>query len=385
MTDEREGLLSASSGYIVFSCAGALNAQRGLESIPTPEAQEGEEIHDALETDDFTNLSEDGRSIAERLSAMTETAFNQWWTSIGGPLDTETFREKRLWIHDSDLNPIASAKLDYYTIAPKETPIYGLVLDYKTGYLRVTSAKANIQLRIQALALFNEYPSLQKITVGSAQYRFTGQLDTVEYTVETLKRAQQELRFNLWRANSPDAPRSPGDHCRYCRAKGTTHCPESVAYSLLPMAMAGTSLRTKDDAIKAVSAMTVEDLAFVRSRKTIIEHILSAINSRLRGLSEEELAAVGLRLVGSGSTTKVTDLTGARFALGELVTDAEFQSCCSVSLGALNDLLVARVKGMMGMNEKDAKKHILGLLRDYLTSTPKQPSLRPVKGGSDDD
>lgn len=374
MSDERGNLPSASSLYILYACLGSWNAQKDLpeDESSSVEAQEGTEIAEALESEDFTGLDEDGRTIAQRLKKFTDDALDEWWRSIGG-VPFEVFKEKRLWIHDrQNLKPLASARLDWFAIAPP----YAVAIDHKSGYIPVTAARKNVQVRIQALALWHEYPELTTILAGTAQYRFVGKVDMTEYRVRDLEFAQRELELKLWQAKDPTAPRVPGEHCRYCRAKA--FCPEAASYSLLPIATLPMPVSGEADVSLAVSQLTHEQLAFVRSRKAIIEKIISAVDARLRGLSAEELSAVGLALSKPGTVTSVANKAEAKRLLMEkgLVTEEQWNNATNVVLGRLEELVAPQ---MNKETKKADKEAFLALLAPTLAHSQKLPSIRLLK------
>lgn len=377
MSDERLGRPSASSADIFYNCPGSTNLQATIpknDAIDdSPERQQGTEIAEALETDDFQGLDEDGKRIADKLKEMTDTALAEFERFVGTKV-TKIGREERFWIRDRNtLEQLVSAKLDWYAV---QLP-FACVVDHKTGYIPVTPASRNIQCRIQALCLFHEYPELVSIKVATAQYRFTGKFDAVDYTASDLARAEQELLFNLWRAKEPTAPRVPGSHCRYCRAKGI--CPEAGAYALLPASLVPSV--TDKDVPALVSQLTIEQLAAIRQRKSLIEKIISSVDARLRGLPPEELTKVGMYLAKPGEVRSVIHVQGAFDILREqgLMDEREFSVCCDVVLGRVEEALVEKVTKKTGCTQKEAKAYLDKLLDPVLKRTLKLAAIRSRK------
>lgn len=352
--DERGGLPSASNLHRRYLCPGseALEAQ-APESTPDDVAQEGQDIHQALEDPEFVELDEHAASVAEHLKLMEKEAIADWMKHIGIAGHTEPIRELRLWITEKGKR-IASAKPDLFVIS---RPHESFVCDFKSGYLPVTEARRSIQARIQAVALNDEYGPFKRIRAVMAAYRFRGNLTVCDYGPDDLKRAKEELRFNLWRSSLPDAPRIPGiDQCRYCRGK--SFCREAAAYSLLPVPVA----RDEKDVVAAVAQLSPADLAFLHGKKSLAEKVFEAVDIRLRSLPREVLNEVGLDLGTPGSSREVTDIQKCWSLLFQQgMTEDEFRSACKVAIGKLETAMVPKIRSRRPeITSNEAAKKIVG-------------------------
>lgn len=371
--DERRGLPSASGAEKLYMCAGSFKAeQEAPDTEPTDEAIQGSEIAEALENDDFTALDEEGRNIADKLKEMEAQALEAW--RISNRLEARaitTAREERLWVRGEDGKTIGSAKLDVFWIQDG----HGLGIDDKSGYLKVTASHRNYQLRVQALALFDEYP-VAKIRVGTAQYRFRGHLDICDYDLKALQMAKKEYEFAWWRAQQPHAPRQAGSWCRYCKAK--PYCREAAAYSLLPVPIAKPGM----DIAAAVAQLTPQELAFLHEKKAIAEKVFEAVDTRLRSLPREVLNEVGLDLGKPGSSREITDikkLWNLLYAQG--VTQDEFISLCKAAIGKVEALMVPKIRAANpAMTSNDAaKKQVAKLIEPAVETKPKAAPLVAYK------
>lgn len=387
MNDERFQLPSASSLYRVYHCPGSVAAERATPAVPEserPEAAEGTAIHEALEEGDFSELGPDAANVARAIDAMVTTAIDQWWRDLATQLPPKLRREERLWLPDNNGNPIGSAKLDIFAISGSDA----IGVDYKTGYLPVPPASVNIQLRVQAIALWRNYPQLKRITMATAQYRFTGLWSDVPYTLDDLTRAEQELFFALWRAEQPDAPRTAGQWCRYCLAKA--NCPEAAAMSMLPLVIPKAEALTKESLQSAVLGLPIETLVDIHTKKSLIEGVLGAVSNRLRQFSNEELEKVGYKKVpreGNRTVASIkallTSLAGA-FEMDEKAILAH----CKVKVPSLYKHLIDKLQesGFKNGEGKPATKeycteHLDTVLGGVITRGPHAPSLVPIKKG----
>lgn len=107
------------------------------------------------------------------------------------------------------------------------------VVDFKYGYMPV-SATGNPQVRQYALGVFGFLPEecqrqVRQVQLNIIQPRLEddGEPRVSEETValeDLLLWAREELLPAAQRASDPRAPRIPGEHCRWCRARNL--CPE---------------------------------------------------------------------------------------------------------------------------------------------------------------
>lgn len=376
--NEREGLASASGMPRRVHCAGSEAAEAlfpGEEQ--TGVALSGTVIHLAMETGSDEGLEVNEKDVTENMRRIEQEAILQWRTDFDRE-EPEILREGRLWIRDrKTLQLIASAKPDVVGI----NGAFAIALDFKSGFLDAESAGTNWQLKTQAVAVWHDHPEVKHVRAAIIQHRFGSKYDPVDFALEDLKQAEAELKFYLHLAKQPDAPRVPGSWCRYCKARGTEACPESKALALMPNVMV--PVTDKEQIEGVVLAMTVDQLASVRARKTLIEAILDAVEVRLKQMSPEKLASVGLELKPNSPMRTLPNIQNAYELLVReklIEDDEEFRSLCKVSIGAIEELVVARIqKQLGGSTVKDAKFHLDKLLAPIAVPVPKSPSLKPLK------
>ncbi len=374
--DERAGLPSASGADKLFHCPGSLNAEQGHEPPAAEDndaATQGTRIHAALENDQSDALDSEETKIYIRLTEFGWSILREWMAD--NDLDQRQCaagREERFWIRDRQSGGrIASAKLDRCFVCGE----HGLALDFKTGFLDAAPSYVNTQLRIQALALWHEYPQLAKIRVAIAQVRFGGRTDYCDYGIEDLRESDAELLHALWKASQPAAPRYPGSWCRYCRAAGD--CREAAAYSLLPVIYRH---RSAEEIAVMVSELSPFDLAKIHSHKGIAEVVFKAVDARLKEMSCNELAQVGLCLKPNSPAREVINVAALHEILRqrELVTTDEFLKLCKIPIGETEKLAAPRLAAQSHLKAGEAKAKLADIIAPTVRLNERSPSLKPL-------
>lgn len=377
--DERQGKPSASGGSKWYSCPGSVALEAiAPEEEPTDEAIQGSEIAKAREEESEDGLDEEGKTIAQRLTEQESQALADWLSERfpgavdGNPL---VFREERLWARDDAMKPMVSAKPDWFYIFKDEA----LCGDDKSGYLAVTEAHKNIQARIQALCLKHEYPHLKRIRVAISQFRFKKRFTACDYDEQGLAIAEKEVFFRLWLTTDPYAVRTAGDHCRWCKAKAS--CPESAAYTMLPMVPFQGRDIAKKDIPAAVATLDLQTLGFLRHKSALISNILDAVGARLKKeFTPEQLATVGLQLVPSAGVRTLPNVEQLWAVLhGQGVTDVEFRAILRSAYGAAQELLIAKIqKDNPELTQKAAKEQADKILEPAVKMAARDPQLRSL-------
>lgn len=307
--DIRKGRPSASKMDTVAHCPGCLQAEADY-SEEEPDEQEdyttdGDMIHAALETEDFSELTETQEEIAERCKNMIEIARRDW-AQINGFKDEDiaVHKEERFWLTSGD-EDVVSAQVDIAFVCGTKA----LVIDAKTGYAEVTPSHRNRQIRTQAVCLFCEMPFLTEITGAIAAFRFRERFSSTTYDRKKLVMATKEVNFLLWRANDPDAERVPGPWCGYCKAKG--NCAECSTRAMLPTVLLRDVVGkpTEDDIRAAIHQLTPEQLVYLHRRGSLAVKLFTAVRNRIRNLDEPTLTRIGLAV--KPQTMKIAKSVGS--------------------------------------------------------------------------
>lgn len=99
------------------------------------------------------------------------------------------------------------------------------VVDYKHGFVpvNVTALQLVLYLIGAFLKFKDEAPDLQRFKATIVQpraYHADGPIRSIEYTAQQLSAYVDWFAERAAATDDPNAPRTPGDHCRWCKARG---------------------------------------------------------------------------------------------------------------------------------------------------------------------
>lgn len=373
-TDERKGLPSASKFEIVACCNGQPQFEASLrdqwllpDEKPDEMAERGTRIHKAYETGDLSCLAQDEREDLERLCSLSEETQRKWCFEKSLPEGTLALhKEQRLWLDD-----LASGQYDRLYIGGN----HALVIDAKTGYCkRLSPSQQSWQLRLLAVLVWLEHGteySLETVRCAFIKPKLgRAAVDIVEYSVDDLMRANNAIRQILWQSQQPNAPRTAGDHCYYCRCKAM--CPEASTYSLLPTVVAGTAAGMKRADVEAcVQRLSPQDWAFIERRRLIAKTIFEATTKCLKSLSADDLGALGFEIAEGRRLDPITNVIGAYKALEHSLPPEKLWACLTIS----KTELVAQVQDHLKLTKKDAEKWVKERLQPFIEEKRADGSL----------
>lgn len=223
---QRGNWTSASNAWPDSLCAGRHNAQLDIPDESSEDATFGQEIHDALKTDDTSKLSPEQLSIYESCveirTRLIEEVFGQDAAKV------IQLRERRLWVHI--LSPVDdktrfphSGQADFIArLGPK-----ALIVEYKALPGDLPSAPSNLQLRDQVVLAGGEL-KVSDAYCAVIQPLVTHKPELCRYELEAIKRAEAQMFQRVRNSNNPNAPRTAGEvQCKFCRARHA--CPERAA------------------------------------------------------------------------------------------------------------------------------------------------------------
>jgi hypothetical protein len=374
--DERLGLISASDAA-GWSCAGKkkLCATLPPEALTQPEdpsATSGTRVHRAFETGNTLELSEEEAEVYNQGLKFLDQLVQQWMRDRNLSDCEELSREERYWYrHPETMEPLTSAKLDRQYISGEDA----MVIDAKTGWVKnLVPSPRSTQLRVQAVCFWKEFPQVKRIRVAHCKARLkVGTNDYADYTTFDLENADRHILFHLWQSEQEDAPFTPGPHCNYCPAKA--YCRMAGAYSLLPSVVAENAIQ-KVDIEAAVARMQPADLKRLWQSKSIVEKILDTVVGRLKGMSEEELASLGLKIGKGRALDRIVDTKGAFDFLSQALLDGDrLWGCMSFSKGDLAKV-VRSAKGLS--SDKAASEWIKTALEDFIEKKNAEGSIQEL-------
>lgn len=333
MTDEREGLISASSLEQKELCPGSWKAQQGLPERESEFARIGTAIHayinEALSGTTKTKLSDEHLDIAKECIIQREELIKSWQ----GSADPYWISEQRLWCRD-ETGKVCSAKVDFAAINGDRA----LIIEYKTLYGKFADSTINRQLMCQAVVLKDNY-NVNHITVAMIQPAIRHKPTIANYGPEQLIEAKKVVLEICKRAYRSDRRTVGEKQCSYCIAAGTNRCPESIK-NLEHMSMI--------EIHNPEHPCTNDDLAWLVDRakacKKLIAWIESEAKFRLKSGQRLILKDGSEFVLGKDSKReKITDVAGVYESIKHHDTIAlnqiEFISKCGLTKKGLTEYI----------------------------------------------
>lgn len=355
MSDERNGLPSASSMERYKLCPGSYAAERGLPDTTSADAETGNRIHAVLA----------GETVAPPLNDDEERTMEACRSQATALLDTllphrdEMHLERRYW-----WNSEWSGKPDMVAIDTAQG--HAVVIDYKTGRGDVTEAAGNMQLRALAILVSAEHWP-ERVTVAIVQ-PLAGAVSVCEYGPDELLQAHNEIKAVIASIHQPDAVRRPSAKaCKYCKAKAA--CPE--ARSLVETLPAEVSR----DGHQIV--MSPERMAAFLEIAPAAEAVIEAVRAKARRMIADDPNAVpGWTLKPGAERETITDPTTVyNRASAAGVNSEAFMACVNITKTKLKDA----VKAATGDKGKALDARMESILAGCTETKQAAPSLAKVK------
>ncbi len=359
--DERLGLPSASFS-LRYKCHGAWNLIQACKKASlisdngNAAAESGTMIHRARAGEQIELDEKQEETTLEEIENRTVTSLYSHLTLVD--------RERRLWLRDG-LTPVFSGK---YDVAYADFGFHSAaVFDDKTGWLEVDAAERNIQMRDLAALWHFHFPLTETVDVIVLQPRITHEPSICRYDTRDLDHALELLNENLIKIADPDAPRTPGHHCKYCPARAL--CEEAKNYAIQAPRLLLQRIKSGEvslpDGTKGKAVLESVDVGY---------EILDAIWEAYEKLvSDDPNAIPGWHLSDGREIRKITSYRQARDILGSLIPSDELDDASEFGLGKLEKAYCNHA----GIIQRKAKDRFNELLSNVMEITHAKPSLKP--------
>jgi len=366
--DERGNLPSASAASRYAACLGSWQLERQVAEIEsTADAATGNRIHSALAMEPVSNLTTDETWIIDRCREQELELVKQTF----GELETNCFREKRLWSLTQDGERLWSGKPDVIYTANDEGMLYGLIIDYKSGRGTVENAAENLQLRCLVALLDESWGfTMDRITVAIIQ-PLAGPPSVSVYESSDIHSAIMEANGLMKEIQKVGQPRTPSESaCKYC--KGKPYCSEARELAVAPP-VANAPAGITPDAIAAT--LTNETLAAFLDRAAQAEVVIEACRTEARRRLSEGDAIEGWTLKDGSVRESITssEMVASRFL--ELGTYEQLAPAITLNKTKLKDA----VKLATGTKGRELEAKLSALLDGCTESKTSQPILTRIK------
>ncbi len=368
MSDERRNLPSASAASRYAACLGSWELERQVAEVESSgDAAIGNRIHSALALEPVTNLTTDETWIIDRCREQELELVKATF----GEVETNCFREKRLWSLDADGNKLWSGKPDVIYTVSDNGMLYGLIIDYKSGRGAVENAAENLQLRCLVALLDESWGfALDRITVAIIQ-PLAGSPSVAVYESSDIQSAIMEANGLMKEIQKLGQPRTPSESaCRYC--KGKPYCKEARELAVTGPIVNAPEGTTPD---RIASTLTSSHLAQFLNRAAQAEAVIEACRSEARRRLSEGDAIEGWTLKDGAVRETITDSEKVASRFLELGTYEQLSSAITLNKTKLKEAvkLATRTKG------RDLESKLSALLDGCTESKVGQPTLTRIK------
>lgn len=366
--DERRNLPSASAASRYAACLGSFDLERQVAEVEsTTDAAIGNRIHAALALETVNDLTTDETWIIDRCREQELELVKATF----GDVETNCFREKRLWSLDKDGNKLWSGKPDViYTVSDNKM-LYGLIIDYKSGRGSVENAAENLQLRCLVALLDESWGfTMDRITVAIIQ-PLAGPPSVAVYESSDIHSAILESNGLMKEVQKVGQPRTPSEAaCKYC--KGKPYCSEARELAVAPP-LTDAPAGITPDAIAAT--LTNQTLAAFLDRAAQAEAVIEACRSEARRRLAEGDAIEGWTLKDGAVRESITnsEMVASRFL--ELGTYEQLAPAITLNKTKLKDA----VKTATQTKGRELEAKLAALLDGCTESKAGQPTLTRIK------
>ena len=360
---------SASNYHRRRRCPGSHWAEHGLPEANSEYAAEGTRLHAALIPDQPAELipvepEPAEADLVEKTKALFDEILARTISALAIAPD-EPFTEgyERELTARKGIRHIMNGHCDYWRYYPE--PKVLVIIDAKFGFIEVTSAPTNLQLRAYAVMGSQEW-DVETAVVAIAQpraYMIEGaeSITIARYDRTDLTLALSEMLEDEKAWIAKDAPRAASeDACRYCKAK--LLCP---AY--------GARIGNANVDIAGIADLSAEQFTALFTAILLAnkEDVQKAVKDEARSrIAEGRLP--GWKMKPNAPRRSITDpVAAAKLLRGLGFSDDQLAAASKVSLG---EAVSVRRKAT-GEKEKDAKTVIANALAPVIESTTPAPSI----------
>jgi hypothetical protein len=361
-------MIRASSLHRFRNCHGAAHAERDLpDSGEKSWTGDGKLVHSALENPAlFAALPRHLLDVADSMSMTAEYLVDKIFPNEDGIERGEVIRERQFFIEHKG-QKIISGHPDYVQIGTIFGKRVGLILDFKSGYLEVETPDCNDQIRSYAVAVWQDKELNLDEVYGCIVPRF-GMMTPVHYSETDLPQALLDL-VDVYEASlDTKAKRTPSaDGCRYCRARATSLCPETLNP---PMELINP---------KPLIALTPKEKGELLILCEIVAGNIKRLKERLYEELEADATAVeGWQLAPGDTRSSIPDVSACFQIVSEIVSEPEFYSCLTVKTGELKDALKNHIRDRDEIKGKALDMRVKTILEPVTVKKQGAPVLERV-------
>lgn len=346
-------------------CPGSAREERFLPDIPNEFAAQGTKLHAAiackLDNVEMPALTPEESEIVEKMACFFEEC-----VPGGGKVHTEvglaySYYGETLYTGTADV--LIERPDDIATL-----------IDWKTGRRAVEEASDNLQGAAYALAAMQQqgHKAIEVIFYNPVIHQVTAHTYTVDGGVEVAR----QIVAIIEACKNPNAPCKPGEvQCRYCKAREHGTCQAYLASVKKGVVIGGAEPRA------VIAQLADADLAMMIDSLAPASKFLESLQRELKTRIEFRGSPVANWTIKSTSGGReAVDINRLYAAISGDVDNAEFVSCCTLSVSKVEKLFAAKKKRLGEFKTEKEAKELFASKTDGLI-VEKSPRNQLVKCG----
>lgn len=331
------------------ACAGYTPTQSSSDA-----AESGTRIHEALELDDLSKLTDFEAYVA----GLCTDGVNKILSRSGfDPFDSAVrdLREIRVVVNCGDEETFGTC--DRLFIKGKK----GIAMDYKTGVGKIDDAEENMQAKAYSVGIFQMFPEIEELEFWFIVPR-RDELLFANFTRENLAEFQQDIADTIrgarrakakWESNSiaiTDLSASP-DNCRWCA--NAHKCPAVTAAAIKVFKRYEDGELEVPDIVHGSEVDDPATIAKLLQIAPILEKCVAGWKNRARELVfEMGMEIPGYERAERAGSRKITDPVKAWEQVSGFMTVEQF-------LSSLGEISAAKFEDIVGATAERGKKKAL--------------------------
>jgi hypothetical protein len=356
-------MIRASSLHRYRSCPGAPAAERGIPQREEKEwTRDGTTVHRALEGAGAVQVPPHLVEVVDWMNISKEYLLDKVFPATEGVTREEVVKERQMFVTHKG-RQIISGHPDFIQLGTIWGKRVALILDFKAGFLDVPAPEANDQLRAYAVMVWQE---LKVHEVFAAIIpRFGIAKAPVFYTHQDLPEALEDLAEVELAGNDAKARRIPSvEACRYCNARATSSCPETLKPD-----------KRLTEMPSLINLTPAEKGALLNLCEIVAGNIKMLKDRLYDELAENPEAVEGWLLAPGDFRSSIPDAARAYERVQDLMTPEEFQACLSVKMGDFKEEIKGKLRDKEGIKGKVLSSRLENVLEPMIVRKQGDPKL----------
>lgn len=285
-------------------------------------AEEGTMLHEALEKDDYSGLTEEQAFLCGLCRDFRDGEL----AKLDNP---EQYRELKLDIADG----LTYGTADFVAVSGTKA----VVMDWKFGSGEIEPANTNAQGCAYALGVLEKFPQVEELELHFVQPR-REYISSHTYMRADVPVMRMRINTIIRRANARNREEHPGMQCCYCKKQATCAALRQIA---LPIASRYAGLAIPEE-LHPSNVTSPETMARCLDCAKVLKEWIDSVNFYAMDMAANGTEIPGYKVVSRKGRRTIPDALAAFGAVRDKMTAEQFIECCgSVGIDALVEKLSA--------------------------------------------